>query len=220
MATSDPSRPGGAARSSEGVITPVLPLLLFETLRDMDRPPEVLEGEDLSVSMPRRFGLNDVVFSQIHRFREEVRRKRLQSEAEIENLFRLVIRRPDADAIFEEAGRRLARRAWEARSPALRRLIGLLPPTLALGSARRALKRLFRQIVGHAELGVAKRQGTVRIVPSLTARADPGGAACALYAGALAEIMERYTGREHRAVHPVCQARGGEVCEWTALVRG
>lgn len=49
-------------------MTPVFPLILLETMRDMDRPEEYLEGEDVAVSMPRRLGLSDVIYTQIHRF--------------------------------------------------------------------------------------------------------------------------------------------------------
>lgn len=218
MSTASPQRT--APPSAGSGITPVFPLLLFETLRDMDRPEEVLEGEDLTLSMPRRFGLNDVVFSQIHRFREEVRRKRLQSESEIENLIRLVIRRPDADEIFEEAGRRLAVHAWEQRSGTARTLIRFLPTQLALGAAARGIRRLFRQIIGEGALSVSGRHATVRIRRSLTGRSDPGGAACALYNGVLTEMMAQYTGRPHRCAHTRCEARRDEVCEWTLLVKG
>ncbi len=218
MATKDRLRQGRSAGSpGKGGITPLLPLILFETMRDMDRPEEVLEGEDLAASLPRRFGLNDVVHTQIHRFREEVRRKRPQGEADIENLIRLVIRRPDADEIFSEAGRRIARLAWDERSSTFRRLVPHLPPAIALRSARRAALRLFRQISGNGRLQVPRRPLLVRITGSLTARADPGGAACALYAGALTELMERYTGRGYHPEHSACETRGAEACEWTAL---
>jgi bacteriochlorophyll 4-vinyl reductase len=221
MAKKDRLGQGRSAGSAgRGGITPLLPLILFETMRDMDRPAEVLEGEDLSASLPRRFGLNDVVHTQIHRFREEVRRKRMQGEAEIENLIRLVIRRPDADEIFEEAGRRIARLAWEERSNTFRRLVRHLPPSLALRSARRASLRVFRQIAGNGRLQVPRRQVGMRISGSLTARADPGGAACALYAGVLTELMERYTGRGYLLEHPACEARGAQACEWTAVTAG
>ncbi|MDP9349500.1 MAG: hypothetical protein M3P24_10240 [Gemmatimonadota bacterium] len=214
-----PSPRSAAPPEPSAGITPLLPLLLFETMRDMDRPEEVLEGEDLSVSLPRRFGLNDVVFTQIHRFREEVRRKRAQSEAEIENLLRLVIRRPDAEEIFEEAGRRVARRAWEERSPALRRMVRLLPPGMAHRSAMRAVQRLLRKIVGNGKLQVVGRQGVVRITGSLTARADPGGAACILYTGVIAGTLEQYTVGVQRPEHAVCEGRGGELCEWMIPAR-
>ena len=197
-------------------VNPLFPLLLLETLRDMDRPEEVLEGEDLTASMPRRLGLSDVVFTQIHRFRGEVRRRRPQTAATVEDLIRLVIKRHDADEIFMEAGRRVARRIWEERSGPARRMVRLLPAALAARSARRAAGRLFRQLQGTAWLEVHGRPPSVRMVGALTYRADPGGAACAFYAGALSELLREYTGREHPVAHPTCQARGGDACEWTA----
>ncbi|HWK89043.1 MAG TPA: hypothetical protein VNP72_03585, partial [Longimicrobium sp.] len=83
-------RPAGPDAPS---VSPVFPLLLLETMRDMDRPEEVLEGENLAASMPRRLGLSDVVYTQIHRFREETKKKSLQTPAVVEDLIRLVIRR-------------------------------------------------------------------------------------------------------------------------------
>lgn len=199
-------------------ITPLFPLLLLETMRDMDRPEEVLEGEDLAASMPRRLGLSDVVFTQIHRFREEVRRKRLQTPATVADLIRLVIRRPDADEIFLEAGRRLAERAWTERSAAVRRMTRLLPAGVKLRTARRAAERLFRQVAGAGSLRVDRRPLRVRIEGPITVHADPGGAACAFYSGVLAETMSRYTGRRHAPEHARCMARGADACEWTSLV--
>ena len=96
-------------RGRDATITPLFPLILLETLRDRDRPEEVLEDEDLTVSLPRRLGLSDVVGVQIRRFQEEVRNKRLQSTPQVIDLMRLVVRRPDAEEIFTEAGRRIAR---------------------------------------------------------------------------------------------------------------
>ena len=198
-------------------VTPLFPLLLLETLRDMDRPDELLEGEDLTASMPRRLGLSDVVFAQIHRFREEVRRKRLQTAATVEDLIRLVIKRHDADEIFLEAGRRVAHRIWEERSRTARRAVRLLPPALAVRSARRAARRLFRQLQGTAWLEVRGKPPTVTMVSAMTTRADPGGAACAFYSGALTELLREYTGREHGVAHVRCQATGGEACEWAVV---
>jgi predicted hydrocarbon binding protein len=216
----DASR-GSAATQRAGPdtpsITPIFPLLLLETMRDMDLPEEVLEGEDLAVSMPRRLGLSDVIFTQIHRFREEVRRKRLQTPAAVEDLIRLVIRRPDAEEIFEEAGRRVARRAWEARSPAYRRMVGMLPARLAARSARKAVRRVLRQVAGGAQVTITARPLAVSMQDALTARADTGGAACRFYAGAIAETVSRYVGRPHRARHSRCATHHDTVCEWQAV---
>lgn len=212
------SRPAGAAATPS--INPVFPLLLLETMRDMDRPEEVMEGENLSVSLPRRLGLSDVVYLQIHKLREETKRGRPQVPSLVEDLVRLVIRRPDAEAIFHEAGRRMARHAWAARSRGGRLWLKLLPAGARLKAASRAARRVLRQAVGNGTLTVGARPFHVRIDGCLTAAADPSGAACAFYTGTIAEILTEHTGRMHAAQHPRCEARGGEACEWTATVMG
>src|SRR5690606_13525364 len=134
--------------------TPVFPLLLLETMRDMDRPEEVLEDEDLTSSLPRRFGLSDVVLSQIRRFQEEVRQRRMQGVGQVEDLLRLVVRRPDAERIFEEAGRRMARHAWAQRSATARRMVRFLPRPLATQTAARAARRMLRTLTGDSRFAV------------------------------------------------------------------
>ena len=213
MARVDLSRP-----SSTATITPIFPLILLETMRDMDRPEEVLEAEDLTASLPRRLGLSDVVGVQIHRFQQEVRQKRLQDVAPIEDLIRLVIRRPDAEEIFEEAGRRVARHSWAQRSGTMRGAVRFLPGPLARVSAHRAAKRMFARLGGGGKLSVSRWPSELKIKRSLTARADPGGAACAFYGGAFAELMQFYTGRTYRVRHPHCEARGDDHCHWTLEV--
>jgi hypothetical protein len=199
-------------------VTPVFPLILLETMRDMDKPDEVLEGENLAISMPRRLGLSDVVYLQIHKFREETKKKRLQTPAVVEDLIRLVIRRPDADEIFEEAGRRVARHAWGEKSGASRRWLRLLPSGMRLRAAARGTRRVMSEMAGSAQLDVQARPLLVRLRGSLTSSADPGGAACAFYTGVISEMMTQYTGRPHTAQHPRCHARRADACEWTALV--
>ncbi len=199
-------------------VTPVFPLILLETMRDMDQPEEVLEGEDLAASMPRRLGLSDVVYLQIHKFREETKKKRLQTPSVVADLIRLVIRRPDADEIFEEAGRRVARRAWDEKSAASRSALRLMPSSMRMRAAARAARRLMAELAGSADLKVTARPFSARLQGSLTAFADPGGAACAFYTGVLSELMTQYGGRRHNAQHPHCEARRGDACEWTALL--
>jgi bacteriochlorophyll 4-vinyl reductase len=200
-------------------VTPVFPLILLETMRDMDRPEEVLEGENLAASMPRRLGLSDVVFTQIHRFKDAVKRKQLQRAETVVDLLRLVIRRPDADEIFEEAGRRVARHFWELRSAAFRRTVRWLPQGAKMRSARKAALKLFRQLAGDGKFDVGLKPVSLMIARSITAEADPGGAACAFYTGVLAELVTEYTGRRHSATHSRCEARGAPACEWVTQVQ-
>jgi predicted hydrocarbon binding protein len=206
------------AAGAGATVTPVFPLILLETMRDMDRPEEYLEGENIAVSMPRRLGLSDVVFTQIHRFKDEVKRKRMQHPDVVADLIRLVIRRPDADEIFEEAGRRVARHAWGERSGAFRRMVRFLPQGARQRSARKAAQRLFRQLSGTGSLDVTVKPVALSITNSITGQADPGGAACAFYAGVLSELVTQYTGRRHSARHDRCETRGGKSCEWVTQV--
>ena len=58
MATDPPTR-------LDGTVAARLPLALLETVRAIDLPEEILENEDLPASLPRRFGLSDVVARRI-----------------------------------------------------------------------------------------------------------------------------------------------------------
>lgn len=213
-----PLRPARATSASRGKITPVFPLLLLQTMRDMDRPDEVLEDEDLTVSLPRRLGLSDVVGRQIYRLQADVQRGSKLSAAEMEDMIRLVGRRPDAAAIFYEAGRRIAIQHWDERAAATRHTVRWLPRPMALSAAARAARRLLRQLVGDVRIRIQRRPLEVRISPSLTARADPSGTACAFYSGALEELLQRYTRRLYRVLHERCEAHGADTCEWTVRV--
>ena len=61
-------------------------------MRDMDLPHEVLEEEDTTRTIPRRFGLSDVVERQIRQFREDVKKKVRITDEDVRGLFRFVIR--------------------------------------------------------------------------------------------------------------------------------
>ena len=223
MASAERSRSDSQGRASSAAantpsITPVFPLLLLETMRDRDRPGEVLEDEDISVSMPRRLGLSEVVRRQIQHFQGEVRQRRLQRPPQVEDLIRLVVRRPDAEEIFAEAGQRVARNAWRQRSAAFRRTVRFMPGPIARISAQRAARRLFKQLAGGSKVTVNRWPAELRIRDSLTSRADPVGVACAFYGGAYAEVLREYTGREYRILHPECEAKNGAVCVWSVEV--
>jgi predicted hydrocarbon binding protein len=201
-------------------VAPLFPLLILRAMRDLDRPEEILEGEDVSVSLPRRLGLSDVVGQQIHKYEVELKAGRMQPASEVEDLLRLVIRRADAAEIFHAAGQSVARHAWALRSRPLQTAIRFLPQPLARLAANRAGRKLLKRLVGPGRLRLRRWPVELRIENSLTARADPGGSACAVYGGVLEELLQLYTGRSYRAHHEECEARGDENCVWHVRLKG
>jgi bacteriochlorophyll 4-vinyl reductase len=187
-------------------------------MRDMDRPEEVLEEEDVTTSLPRRLGLSDVVGVQIRRFQAEAKQNRLQAPQSVMDLMRLVIRRPDAEEIFRETGRGVARHFWEQRAGAVRTLVRVAPHSLARVVASRAARRMLRRTTGGRKFSVARWPVELRIQTPLTVQADPSGAACSFYAGAFSELMHFYTGRSYRITHTECETRHAGQCRWTVEV--
>lgn len=191
-----------------------MPLAVLESVRSHDRPMEILEEEDLASSLPRRLGLTGVVESQIHRYRIARRRRERVPGDEVADLLRLVLRRPDADAILREAGRELARH--HGRKP-LYRLAGLariLPNALSTRVAKRSVRRLMRRLGAGASLQVTRDPFRVQIRNAITARAGETGSACGLYSAAIEEAAQHALGRRPSVTHVSCEVRGDELCAW------
>lgn len=209
----DHQQPDAPARA--GDVAAVLPLAVLESVRSHDRPEEVLEDENLTASLPRRLGLSDVIHSQIRRYEEARRKGRPVPARELEDLIRLVIRRPDAEEVLEESGRGVVFRYLEGLGDRRARLARLLPRPLARRALQRRAALLARRIAAGAEPRVAGGPIRVTLARSITAEVDPGGVACSLYASAWRALGERYLKTELRVEHTRCEARGDEVCEWT-----
>jgi hypothetical protein len=201
-----------ALRAPDGPrrVEAVVALRLLEVIRDRDLPRDLLEDEDPSRTMPRRFGLSDVVERQIRTYREHARRGVRLSDEEVKGLFRFVIRRPDAEEIFHQVGRLLANpggtRHWSRVLP--RRLAF----TVARSRARRRLAKLFGRAVGGFARGAFIIEGRALFL----IESDPGGDACHLLSGFGQEILESSLGSSARVRHTLCQARGDALCRWEA----
>jgi len=210
-ALKDPTELPTAQQGSRRVQA-VVALRLLEVIRDRDLPGEILEDEDPSRTMPRRFGLSDVVERQIRSYKADVRKGVRLTDAEVRDLFRFVIRRPDGDQIFEQVGRLLAERDRRGR------LARILPRrakfALARSVARRRLKRLFGRSVGGFGRGSFIIEGT----SLLFIQSDPGGDACNLLSGFCSEIIEQILGGTVRVSHTQCQSRGDPLCRWEAEI--
>jgi predicted hydrocarbon binding protein len=175
----------------------------------------VLEDENLTVSLPRRLGLSDVIHTQIRRYEEATRKGRTVPARELVDLIRLVIRRPDAEEILDEAGRGVVTLYLNGMGERRARAARVLPRPLARSALARRARVLARRLAAGAEANVEKAPLRVRLRNSITAEVDPGGAACGLYTSTFKALAARYLRTEPGVEHTRCSARGDEVCEWT-----
>ena len=199
--------------NNDGAVLAALPLALLQSTRAHDRPGEVLEDEDLSVSLPRRLGLSGVIESQIRQYETAARGGKRVSAEEFNNLLKLVLRRPDAEPILRETGARVAQRQFERASPTVLKLLRILPRAATYAAIRRATKRLLRNISG-ANVTVSGKPMHARMTESPLAMMEPPGTACALYAAAFEEIASLYLGRKANVAQTHCATNGGGYCEW------
>lgn len=201
------------SRSSRRVAA-VFGLTLLEVLRSQDRPEEVLQDEDVSVTMPRRLGLSEVVERQIRNYQEAVRRRRRMTDDEMRDLVRLVVRRPDAEDVFRAAGFKLAATEGPARDVPgpLRRLV---PRGVSFALARREVRRRFTKLFGRRIGGFAPGPFALEGRSLVFIESDPGGDACHFVSGFCQSVIDRRVGGGYRVIHAQCQSRGDDTCRWT-----
>jgi bacteriochlorophyll 4-vinyl reductase len=198
----------------EGTVAAVFPLALLESVRSHDRPGEILEDEDLSVSLPRRLGLTGVVETQIQRYESAQRTGRPVSLNEVMSLFRLVMRRPDAEPILRETGQRIARWLFR-RNPGLWiAVLHRVPTGLSMRAARGATARSLRTLRAGTRVDAAK-PFTITVAECVTARIEDSPPACTLFTGMIEEQLLLYTGGAVRVAHVRCSGNGAPACEWT-----
>ncbi len=186
-------------------------LRLLEVMRDVDLPQELLEDEDPTRTMPRRLGLSDVVERQIRTYKEDAKRRVRLSDDEVRGLFRLVLRRPDGEDVFRQAGRLLAsgsRAGWRRVLPRRARY------ALARMHTGRRLRRLFGRSIGGFGRGAFVIEGRALFF----IECDPGGDACHLLSGFCQQTLEQALGGAATVRHTLCQSRGDSLCRWEAEV--
>ena len=148
-----------------------------------------------------------MVGRQIRSFREDVRRGARLTDPEILDLFRLVIRRPDAEDIFFKVGQSLV----GSKRPGWRRF---LPRGIALAVARSRVRRSLKSLFGRRIGGLGRGAFSLEGRGLLFIEADPGGDACALVTGLCRTAIEQATGHKARVAHTLCQSRGDALCRW------
>jgi len=187
-------------------------LRLLEVLRDQDLPGEILEDEDPTQTMPRRFGLSDVVERQIRTYRGDVKKGVRLTDGEVRDLFRFVIRRPDGEVVFRQVGRLLA----AASRP--KRWTRVLPLGARFAVARVRTKRTLRRLFGRQMGGFGRGQFSIEGRSLFFVESDPGGDACHVVSGFCQEMLEHTVGGKANVTHTLCQARGDPLCRWEATL--
>lgn len=186
----------------------VVALRLLEVLRDRDLPGEILEDEDPTRTMPRRFGLSGVVDRQIRTYKDDVRRGARLTDGEVRDLFRFVIRRPDGTEVFRQVGRLLAvgdrSGGW----------VRVLPRPLRYRRARARARKLLKKLFGRPIGGFCRAPFVIEGRALLFIESDPGGDACHLLSGFCEEILEQTLGGTAEVRHTLCQGRGDDMCRW------
>jgi hypothetical protein len=185
------------------VVHSIVPLAVLEAVRNLDTPVEDGLSEFAEELLVKRLGLSPTVAMQLAEYEQLVRRDARVDPGNVEALLRLVGRRPDADLVFAEAGRRAARRAVRRSFPPLR-LFGYL-----------AARRAARAVLG-ADLRREHHLPVARVSDPIAINATPDGAACGFYGAALAELLRLLVGYEGAMLHTACRATGGATCEWRA----
>ena len=179
-------------------------LTLLESVRDRDYPSELLEDEDLSITMPRRLGLSGVIDEQIRQYRRQNRRR--VPAGEFAGFVQLIARRPDAGEVFFEVGRGL--------SPVRRlRLPGRWLAARGFAVVRARVRRRVRACLGKRFLAHGRGARPLEATSRLLVDADPRGHACSLVTGLMQETIERL-GLAASARHLTCMARGEGACSW------
>jgi len=185
------------------VVHSIVPLAVLEAVKNLDTPVEDGLTEFADELLVKRLGLSDTVQMQLAEFEQLVRKDARVDDSHVEALLRLVGRRPDADLVFADAGRRAARRA-------VKRMFGVVR---LFGHV--AARRAARAVLG-AELAWDHRMPVARVTDLIAIQATPDGAACGFYGAGLVELLRLLVGYEGAMVHVACRARGGTDCEWRA----
>lgn len=196
-------------------VDPLLPLSLLEAVRTVDTPTGEYEAEFVHELRNKRLGLSDTVFAQIKRYSDAVRRGQRPTFDEAVAIATLIGRRPDAEEVFREGGRFLARRAYRGISPVTRRLMLSLPSLLS----RPVALRHARKITGRYAEGAIRRVGSTVLldVPRpVTLDTAPKLVGCTFYESMLRELLLALVGGVGAVDHVRCASRGEGVCQWRA----
>src|SRR5260370_23389527 len=164
---------------SRAVVHSILPLAVLEAVRNLDTPVEDGLSEFAEELLVKRLGLSSTVAMQLERYEGLVRRDARVEADQLEALLRLVGRRPDAELVFADAGRRAAPPAARRLFPIRRLLAHIGPRAFGYGAARGAARPGFGadpNARGGVPVAVPPDPLTIRATPAAAPRGLPTAA--------------------------------------------
>jgi hypothetical protein len=193
----------------------MIPLSLLEAIRNLDTPIDDGLADLANEMVAKRLGLSATVATQIERYRGAAERREMVSLDEAVSVFRLVSRRADAELVFADAGRRVARYAARSGSATVRGLLRAAPRPFRRRMGVRAAARIARTFL-RADLTPVGGLAEASVPGSLARGAGAQGSGCCFYGAAFGELLRILTGFEGAMVHDRCRARGDAACQWRA----
>jgi hypothetical protein len=192
----------------------LLPLSLLEAVRAADTPEDT-EAEYVHELRNKRLGLSDTVYAEIQRYTDDAKKNRRVGNEKAIAIAKLIGRRPDAEAVFRGAGKRLAGEMYDSIPGVRRALVRFLPAfvsrPLALAGARRVARRYV-----NGSLGRVGGYVMLSVDESATANTGPRGIGCTFYEASLGELLRRLVDGGGAIEHVRCVERNEGTCEWRA----
>lgn len=199
--------------AASGALDALAHSALLEAVRSLDAPANDLELDLFEELRNKRLGLSDTVQAQARRYADAARRGQRLPFTEAVALARLIRRRPDAEAVFREAGRHLAQVAVDRANGLGRFIAQQAPGAVARPIALRQADRIARRYLD----GRVRREGAavlLEVAKPVTLDASPNATGCAFYEAAFRAILEGL-GQDVGVIDRVaCRTRGDQVCAW------
>jgi hypothetical protein len=191
---------------------PIIALSVLEAVRACDLAKGDAPDAVYGVQEAIKLGRTTSVVAQIERYWSMVRRRETLAVGELAGLFTLVSRRPDADWVFAEAGRRAGRHAAQHAPRFLRIIHWGLPSRLRERLGRRLVRGAAAQVFG---LDVGLEGGGAVALDGCGAHKVPDGRPCGVYGCGLAELSRIFTMFDGAYFRNACRVRGSASCRWS-----
>ena len=191
---------------------PIIAISVLAAVRSHDGQAQGSSPDGDSGNEAIKLGRTRSVAAQIERYTAMIKSGRDVEAQEIAALFTLVARRPDANLLFADAGRRAGRHAANLTPRLLRLVHTSLPAQLRNRLGRRLVRSAAARVL---DIELTDDCTSAAVGGECPASLSPGGLACGMYGSGLAELLRGFTSFDGACFLTQCRARGGDRCRWS-----